>query len=60
MANAIRFEGRLGGGDEFSTWKFRIQMILKENKVDSFFQTKNDQPETELDKTTWIEGMKRQ
>ncbi|XP_059069262.1 retrovirus-related Pol polyprotein from transposon RE1 isoform X1 [Cryptomeria japonica] len=56
MANAIRFEDRLGGSEEFSAWKFRIKMILRENKVDSYVQTESAQPEDETEKSTWIEG----
>lgn len=56
MASAIKFEDRLGGCDDFSAWKFRIQMILKENKVESFVKTETAEPETEPDKSTWREG----
>lgn len=56
MASAIRFEDRLRGSDDFSAWKFRIKMILRENKVDSYVQTESAAPDNEPDETTWIEG----
>lgn len=56
MASTIRFEDRLARGDDFSTWKFRIQMILKDNKFETFVKTESKEPETEPDQAIWREG----
>lgn len=56
MASTIRFKDRLKRGDNFSAWKFRIKMILKENKVESFVRVESKELENEPDKTTWIKG----
>lgn len=56
MASAIRFEDRLEGANNYSSWKFRIMMILKENKLDSFVKENRAEPEHDPEKTVWIES----
>ena len=56
MVIVIRFENRLEGATSFTSWKFRIIMILKENKLDSFVKENKSKPENDLEKTQWIKN----
>lgn len=52
----IRFEDRLAGADNFQSWKIRIIMLLKENKVETFIKPDKVKPEAEPDLSNWNEG----
>ena len=59
MTNAIKFEDRLEGVNNFIAWKLRIMMIFEENKVDSYVKDKRTEPEDEPEKSRWIENNKK-
>lgn len=56
MSSVVRFEDHLAGADNFTSWKFRIMMILKENKLDSLVRENMKELESELEKTQWMEN----
>ena len=51
MPSAIRVEARHEGATNFVSWKLRIMMILKENKLDSLVKENKSEPENDLVKT---------
>lgn len=55
MLNMIRFEDRLEGANNFTSWKVRIMMILIENILDQLVKNKDLEPGNEPVKFKWIE-----
>lgn len=52
----LRFEHHLTSVDNFESWKLRIMMLLKENKLDSFVKEEKEEPKDDLEKTLCIEN----
>ena len=56
VTNTLRFEHHLASADNFESWKLRIMMLLKENKIESFVKEEKKEPKDDLEKTPWIEN----
>lgn len=52
----LRFEHHLTSADNFESWKLRIFMLLKENKLESFVKDEKEEPKYDPEKTLWIEN----
>ena len=55
MTNTLRFEHHLASVDNFESWKLRIMMLIKENKLESFVKEEKEEPKDDPKKTIWIE-----
>lgn len=55
MTNTMRFEYHLGSVDNFESWKLRLMMLLKENKLESFVREDKEEPKDDPEKSEWIE-----
>ena len=53
MVNHIRIEDRLDGASNFSSWKIRLLIILREMELKNYIETNLPMPENESEKTTW-------
>ena len=47
----LRFKHLLGGTENFESWKLRIMMPLKENKLESFTKEEKEEPKDDPKKT---------
>ena len=45
MSRVVRFEDHLESANNFTSWKLRIMVMLKENKLDSFVKEKKTKSE---------------
>ena len=53
MVNHVRLEDRLDGASNFSSWKIRVLIILREMELENYIETNTPMPENESEKTTW-------
>lgn len=53
MATGVRFEDRLDGASNFVSWKFRVMLVLKENKIDSHVKSEIPEPSDDTEKIQW-------
>lgn len=52
MVNHVRLEDRLEGASNFSSWKIRVLIILREMELEQYIKSNIPMPENELDKVT--------
>ena len=53
MVNHVRLEDRLEGASNFSSWKIRVMIILREMELEKYIEINIMMPENELEKVTW-------
>ena len=53
MVNHLRLEDRLEGASNFSSWKIRVMIILREMELEEYIETNISMPENEPKKVTW-------
>ena len=53
MVNHVRLEDRLEGASNFSSWKIRVMIILREMELEEYIETNISMPENEPEKVTW-------
>ena len=51
--NHVRIEDRLDGASNFSSWKTRLLIILREMELENHIETNLPMPENESKKATW-------
>ena len=47
MVNHVRLEDRLDGASNFSSWKIRVLIILREMELENYIETNTPMPENE-------------
>ena len=57
MTHHTQFEDKLGGDDNFRTWKYIISLILEENDFDQFITGEVPEPEGDEDKAAHKRSM---
>ena len=53
MVNHVRLEDRLEGASNFSSWKIRVLIILREMELEQYIESNLPMPESEVGKVTW-------
>ena len=53
MVNHVRIEDRLEGASNFSSWKIRLLIVLREMELEKYIESNLPMPENELEKVTW-------
>ena len=53
MVNNVRLEDRLEGASNFSSWKIRVMIVLREMELEEYIESKKSIPKNDLDKMTW-------
>ena len=53
MGNHVRLEDRLEGASNFSSWKIRVMIILREMELEEYIEINISMLENELEKVKW-------
>ena len=60
MVNHVRLEDRLEGASNFSSWKIRVMIILREMELEEYIETNISMPKNDLEKVTWKRQITKQ
>ena len=53
MVNHVRIEDRLDGASNFSSWKIKLLIVLREMELEKYIESNVPLPESESEKITW-------
>ena len=53
MVNRVRIKDRLDGASNFSFWKIRLLIVLREMELEKYIESNLPMPESESKKVTW-------
>ena len=53
MVSHVRLKDRLEGASNFSSWKIRVMIVLREMELEEYVQSNKPIPENDPHKTTW-------
>ena len=53
MVNHVRIEDRLEGASNFSSWKIRLLIVLREMELEKYIESNLPMPKNESEKVTW-------
>ena len=53
MVNHVRLEDRLEGASNFSSWKIRLLILLREMELEQYIESNLPMPKSESEKVTW-------
>ena len=53
MVNHVRIEDRLEGTSNFSSWKIRLLIVLREMELEKYIESNLPMPKNESEKVIW-------